>query len=90
MVIDVNETKLDTIEQVREFLQGTADVAFCIPADESTLRTFVAAVIRRLRYFRLAKGELLRPDCLPAWYAIGHRGFRLGSTEDDHVGFQHQ
>ena len=49
MVIDMNKTKLDTIGQVREFLQGTADVAFCIPTDQSTLRSFVAAVITRLR-----------------------------------------
>lgn len=44
MVIDMNETKLKTIEQVREFLAGTADVSFSIPADESTLRAFVSTV----------------------------------------------
>lgn len=57
MVIDMNESRLETIEQIREFLQGTADVAFSIPTDESTLRAFVTSVIRRLRYFRLAKGQ---------------------------------
>ena len=57
MVIDMNETKLKTIEQIREFLTGTADVSFSIPADESTLRAFVSTVIRRFGYFRLTKGQ---------------------------------
>ena len=57
MVIDMNETKLKTIEQVREFLAGTADVSFSIPADESTLRAFVSTVIKRFGYFRLTKGQ---------------------------------
>ena len=55
MVIDMNEARLETIEQIQEFLGGTADVAFSIPTDESTLRTFVATVLRRFDYFRLAK-----------------------------------
>ena len=57
MVIDMNETKLKTIEQVRECLTGTADVSYSIPADESTLRAFVSTVIRRFGYFRLTKGQ---------------------------------
>ena len=28
MVIDMNEARLDTIEQIQEFLTGTADVDF--------------------------------------------------------------
>jgi len=57
MVIDMNESRLATIEQIREFLAGTADVAFSIPADESTLRAFVAAVLKRFRYFSLTKAQ---------------------------------
>jgi hypothetical protein len=57
MVIDMNESRLETIEQIREFLACTADVAFSIPTDESTLRAFVTSVIRRLHYFRLAKAQ---------------------------------
>ena len=57
MVIDMNVSRLETIEQIREFLNGTAEVAFCNPADESTLRTFVTTVIRRYRYFGLTKGD---------------------------------
>ena len=56
MVIDMNVSKLETIEQIREFLEGTAEVAFSNPTDTSALRTFVATVLRRYRYFRLSKG----------------------------------
>ncbi len=57
MVIDMNEARLETIEQIREFLKGTADVAFSTPTDESRLRAFVATVLKRFGYFRLAKGQ---------------------------------
>ena len=57
MVIDMNESKLETIEQIREFLTGTAAVTFSLPTDESTLRAFVAAVIRRFGYFSRSKGQ---------------------------------
>jgi transposase InsO family protein len=56
MVIDMNVSKLDTIEQIKEFLDGTADVAFSNSTDPSALRAFVATVLRRYRYFRLSKG----------------------------------
>ena len=55
MVIDMNKSRLEMIEQIPECLQSTADVAFSIPADESTLRAFAVTVIRRFRYFGLAK-----------------------------------
>ncbi len=57
MVIDMNVSRLETIEQIQEFLNGTAEVAFSNPADEPTLRTFVTTVIRRYRYFSLTKGQ---------------------------------
>jgi hypothetical protein len=57
MVIDMNVSSLETIEQIQEFLNGTTEVAFSNPADEPTLRTFVTTVIRRYRYFRLSKGQ---------------------------------
>src|ERR1700674_5106914 len=57
MVIDMNVSRLETIEQIREFLTGTVEVAFSNPAEESTLRTFVTTVIRRYRYFGLTKGQ---------------------------------
>jgi len=57
MVIDMNVSSLETIEQIQEFLNGTTEVAFSNPADKSTLRTFVTTVIRRYQYFRLTKGQ---------------------------------
>ena len=57
MVIDMNEARLETIEQIREFLAGTADVAFTVPAEEAKLRKFVVMVLQRFRYFDLAKGQ---------------------------------
>jgi len=52
----MNVSKLETIEQIQDFLDGTAEVAFSNPTDPSALRTFVATVLRRYRYFRLSKG----------------------------------
>ena len=57
MVTDMNISRLEIIEQISECLQSTAYVAFPIPADESTLRAFAVTVIRRFRYFGLAKGQ---------------------------------
>ncbi len=53
----MNESKLQTIEQIREFLTGASDVTFSIPSNETRLRDFIVTVIRRFRYFRLAKGH---------------------------------
>jgi len=49
MIIKMNETKLATLEQIREFLAGTSDVTFTIPADDAQLRSFVGTVIRARR-----------------------------------------
>jgi hypothetical protein len=57
MVIDMNVSKLGTIEQIREFLNGTAEVAFSNCSDQFALRAFVATVIKRFRYFHLTKGD---------------------------------
>lgn len=53
MVIDMNESRLETIEQIREFLTGTTDVAFAIPTEEAKRRAFVATLLKRFRYFSL-------------------------------------
>jgi hypothetical protein len=57
MVIDMNEAELATIEQVRQFLAGTADLTFAAPVEETQRRQCVATVLRRFRYFRLGKGH---------------------------------
>ena len=41
----MNVSKLDTIEQIKEFLEGTAEVAFSNPTDVAALRSFIATVL---------------------------------------------
>jgi hypothetical protein len=50
MVIAMKESKLATLEQIREFLAGTSDVAFAIPGQ-------TAKVLQRFRYFSRPKGQ---------------------------------
>jgi transposase InsO family protein len=57
MVIDMNEARLGTIEQIREFLAGTADVVFSSTEDPAARHRFVAKVLSRHRYFKLSKGH---------------------------------
>ena len=52
----MNVSKLETIEQIKEFLDGTAAVAFSNTTDPSALRAFVTTVLLRYRYFQLSKG----------------------------------
>ena len=56
MVIDMNVSRLETIEHIREFLAGTAEVGFSHPTDESARRMCVATVLKRYGYFRLRRG----------------------------------
>ena len=53
----MNESRLATLEQIREFLAGTCDMAFAIPADQPRRRAFVAKVLRRFRYDCRPKGQ---------------------------------
>jgi hypothetical protein len=46
MVIDISESRLETIEQSRESLTAPAAVTLSIPADVSTLRAFIANEFR--------------------------------------------
>ena len=56
-MIEMNDSKLQTVAQIGEFLTGASDVTFSIPANESRLRDFIVTVLKRSRYFRLAKGD---------------------------------
>ena len=59
----MNVSRLETrgwpraIEHIREFLKGTAEVAFSPPADEAARRMWVATVLKRYRYVGLPKGS---------------------------------
>jgi len=54
-VINMNDSKLNTIEQIREFLVGTSNVSFTTPTDEPQRRDFISRVLKRFKYFTLGK-----------------------------------
>ncbi len=56
-MINMNDSKLNSIEQIREFLEGTAEVTFTTPANEPQRRTFVTRILKRFKYFTLVKGH---------------------------------
>src|SRR3970040_2275314 len=57
MVIDMNEQQLNTVAQLRAFLNGTQEVQ-CEPMGENTERyAFIAAVLKRLGYRRLKRSD---------------------------------
>ncbi len=61
MVIDMNDAKLHTLDQVRAFLKGTVAVVFSVASNERY--DFVARTVRRFGYPRLKradKGVVLR------------------------------
>lgn len=63
MILHMNDAKLTTLDQVREFLSGTAEVAFTPAADDAARYADIAQVLRRFRYTQLKrcdKGLLLR------------------------------
>ena len=55
MVIDMNDAKLRTLDQVRAFVQGTVALDFCVlPKDRYE---FVARTVRRFGYARLRRAD---------------------------------
>jgi hypothetical protein len=57
MVIDMNETKLTTVGQIREFLAGTSDIYWTPEEDDQARYAFIRNVLSRFDYRRL-----VRPD----------------------------
>jgi hypothetical protein len=57
MVIDMNESQVRTLEQVRQVLQGTQALQFRPPDDEVGRYGWIDAVLRRFAY-----RSLRRPD----------------------------
>lgn len=57
MVIDMNEQRLNTVAQLRAFLNGTQEVQFEPQGEDSQRYAFIAAVVARLRYGRLSRPE---------------------------------
>jgi transposase InsO family protein len=63
MVIDMNESRLNTVAQLRAFLAGTLEVKFHPIRNDAERYGFITAVLGRFAYRRLAKtdkGVLMR------------------------------
>jgi transposase InsO family protein len=63
MVIDMNESRLNTVAQLRAFLDGTLEVQFCALSNDVQRYGFISAVLARFGYARLEranKGVVLR------------------------------
>jgi transposase InsO family protein len=63
MVIDMNESRLHTVAQLRAFLDGTLEVQFCALNNDVQRYDFISAVLGRFGYARLGrahKGVVLR------------------------------
>jgi hypothetical protein len=63
MVIDINETRLCALEQLRAFLEGTGEVRFHSVADDEGRYSHLQAVLKRFAYpglKRADKGLVLR------------------------------
>jgi hypothetical protein len=63
MVIDMNESRLNTVAQLRAFLEGTLEVQFCPLHNDTQRYAFIGALLKRLRYTQLRrtdKGVVLR------------------------------
>ena len=50
MVIDMNDAKLVTLEQVRGFLAGAVDVALMPATDPAARYDFIKKVLKRFKY----------------------------------------
>jgi hypothetical protein len=57
MVINMNETRLETIEQIEEFLRGSAGIDFSAVGDDSERYAHISRVLNRFDYPRRRKGE---------------------------------
>ena len=57
MVIDMSESRLDTVAQLSAFLNGTLEVNFCAPADDCQRYAFIGAVLERFAYARLQRAD---------------------------------
>ena len=63
MVIDMNESRLNTVAQLRAFLAGTLEVDFSPPREDAQRYAFISGVLKRFGYARLGrcdKGVVLR------------------------------
>jgi transposase InsO family protein len=57
MVIDMNESLVRTVGQVREVLAGTAELTFCCAEDDAGRYAWIASVLKRLAYRQIKRAD---------------------------------
>ena len=57
MVIDMNESSLKTVAQLRAFLEGTLDVKFEPLSNDGERYVFIAGLLKRFAYRRLGRAD---------------------------------
>jgi transposase InsO family protein len=57
MVIDMNETQVRTVEQVRQVLQGTEALQFRRPEDDEGRYAWIESVLKRFGYRQLSRAD---------------------------------
>ena len=57
MVIDMNDSQLTTLIQIRGFLDGTTDVGFRPASEDAGRYRFIAGVLARFGYRRLGRTD---------------------------------
>lgn len=57
MVINMNEERLETIEQIEEFLSGSAAIEFSVAGDDSERYGHISRVLKRFDYPQRSKRE---------------------------------
>lgn len=57
MVIDMNEQRLNSVAQIRAFMDGTQEVRFEPIGDDEQRYAFIASVVNRLHYRALARAD---------------------------------
>lgn len=64
MVIDMNETRLKTVAQLRAFLEGTLEVKFLPVRNDVERYGFIGAVLGRFAYRQLGRADKGRAHAL--------------------------
>lgn len=57
MVIDMNESQVRTVEQVRQVLQGTQALEFRVAEDDEGRDRWIGSVLTRLNYRALRRAD---------------------------------
>ena len=57
MVINMDETRLDTIQQIEEFLSASAVIEFSASGDDNERYAHISRVLKRFDYPRSSKRE---------------------------------